>query len=346
MHLQLEALTKRYPGAAAPALAGVSLAVVPGEILCLAGASGSGKTTLLRLVAGLETLTSGRLVLAGQTLADATTWVPPEERGIGLVPQDYALFPHLTVARNIAFGLHHSSRAERAERVAAMLALLRLEELAGRYPHELSGGQCQRVALARALAPQPRLLLLDEAFSSLDQRLRRGLVDELRGLLRRTGTTTLCITHDATDALALGDRLAILDHGRLCQVGTPPELYRHPAVVPVAAFFGDLNLLPATATPGLVESPFGPFARPAWLNGHRSLWLAVRPHQVQLADPGHGTAASIVDRRFLGPVQEVTVAVGAERCRLHLPTAHSARVGDTLYLAVHAEHAHLFPREP
>jgi iron(III) transport system ATP-binding protein len=238
MYLQLEELTKRFPAAATPALDGVSLTLAAGETLCLAGASGSGKTTLLRLLAGLDTPTAGRLVLDGQVLADATRCVPPEERGIGLVPQDYALFPHLTVARNIAFGLHRWPRRQRTDRVAELVTLLRLDELTGRYPHELSGGQCQRAALARALAPEPRLLLLDEAFSSLDPRLRRELVAELAALLRVAGTTTVCITHDAADALALGTRLAVLDGGRLAQLGAPAALRERPATPAVADFFG------------------------------------------------------------------------------------------------------------
>ncbi|WP_018086088.1 ABC transporter ATP-binding protein [Desulfurispora thermophila] len=195
-----------YPGAAAPVLDGFELSVEPGEIVALVGPSGCGKSTVLRLLAGLERPRRGRISIGGRLMADGRTFVPPERRGVGMVFQDFALFPHLTVEKNIAYGINRLPRAERRERLQAMLALTGLAELAHRYPHQLSGGQQQRVALARALAPGPAVLLLDEPFSSLDAHLRDRLRGEVRRIIRAAGTTALFVTHDRQDVQALADR--------------------------------------------------------------------------------------------------------------------------------------------
>ena len=236
--LEVRGLTKRYRRGDRPALDNVWLDVQDGEILTLVGESGSGKTTLLRLVAGLEQADAGEIVLRGRTVCDERTFIPPEHRGASLVFQDYALFPHLTVEGNVGFGLRRLGRAEREERVREMLELVGLRGLERRYPHELSGGQQQRVALARALAPRPAILLLDEPFSNLDRALKARLRQEVASLIRATRTTAVFVVHDPDDALAIGDRIAVLRDGRLVQLGKPREILDSPCGPYVAGFFG------------------------------------------------------------------------------------------------------------
>lgn len=211
----------RYTGAGPAAVDGLSLSVAEGETVALLGPSGSGKTTVLRLVAGFERPDAGAVWIAGRPVAAAGVWVPPEARGVGMVFQDYALFPHLTAAENVAFGLHCLNRIDRSPRTDEVLDLVGMRAYAGRYPHELSGGQQQRVALARALAPRPFAVLLDEPFSNLDADLRAQVREEVRAILKQTGTSALFVTHDQEEALLLGDRVALIHEGRLQQVDTP-----------------------------------------------------------------------------------------------------------------------------
>jgi iron(III) transport system ATP-binding protein len=273
--LQLDQLTIRYPAphggerAGASAVDGVSFGLTAGQIGVLIGPSGCGKTSVLRAVAGLEPLAGGRITLDGRLLSagsDAATpvHVAPELRRVGMVFQDYALFPHLSVAQNIGFGLAAVSRSERAARVAELLDLVGLAHTAQRAPHQLSGGQQQRVALARALAAKPALLLLDEPFSSLDIDLRERLAQELRAILKRTGTTALFVTHDQLEAFALGDVVGVMQHGRLEQWAAPYELYHQPATRFVADFIGHGVFAPAERLQGphgsWVRTPLGDFA--------------------------------------------------------------------------------------
>jgi len=251
--LELERVAKRYPGTTDTALSEVSLRVGPGELVAVVGASGCGKTTLLRLIAGLEFPDAGIVRLGGETVAGGATWVPPERRGVGLVFQDFALFPHLRVSDNVAYGLRHLPRAERRERVERMLELVGLNELRERYPHQLSGGQQQRVALARALAPEPRLLLLDEPFSNLDTPLKIVLQKELARLLEASGVPTLLVVHEVEDIVALADRVVVLREGRVVREGTPAGLHTNPGDAYVAGFFARLRI------PGCVPVPSGPF---------------------------------------------------------------------------------------
>jgi len=221
MFLSVSHLSIRYPGADHLAVDGVSFGLAAGEIGVLIGPSGCGKTTLLRAVAGLERATSGKIALQGETVSGDSTHVPPEQRRIGMVFQDYALFPHLNVERNVAFGIKHLDAKARLARVREVLALVGLDGMQGRYPHELSGGQQQRVALARALAPNPRLMLLDEPFSNLDVDLRERLAHEIRAILKAAGATALFVTHDQLEAFAIGDVIGVM-HQATCTSGTAP----------------------------------------------------------------------------------------------------------------------------
>jgi iron(III) transport system ATP-binding protein len=249
--LELEGVGKRYPRAAEAALSGVNLRVGPGELVAVVGASGCGKTTLLRLIGGLEFPDTGTIRLDGEVVAGGTAWTPPERRGVGLVFQDFALFPHLRVSDNVAYGLRRLPRSERRERTERMLDLVGLAELRERYPHQLSGGQQQRVALARALAPAPRLLLLDEPFSNLDTPLKIVLQKELARLLEASGVPTLLVVHEVEDIVALADRVVVLRDGRVVREGRPEELHTDPGDAYVAGFFARLRI------PGCV--PVGPF---------------------------------------------------------------------------------------
>jgi iron(III) transport system ATP-binding protein len=266
-------------------LRGVSIAIRPGAVCALLGPSGSGKTTLLRLVAGLERLDAGSIALDGRTLSGPGVEVRPERRRIGMVFQDWALFPHLTVAENVAFGLGRSGR--RSPRTREALAMVGLEAFADRQPGTLSGGQQQRVALARALAPEPEVLLLDEPFSNLDVALRVRVRTEVARLLADAGITAVFVTHDQEEAFVLGTQVAVMRDGQIVQVATPAELYSRPADAWVATFVGDANLLPATIGGGVATSALG--AVPVVDAPHGATRLLVRPEHVHLTPGDQGT---------------------------------------------------------
>ncbi|MEQ8653329.1 MAG: ABC transporter ATP-binding protein [Kiloniellales bacterium] len=239
------------------AVAGVDLAVHEGELLCLLGPSGCGKTTLLRLAAGLESLQQGSVTIGGQLVAGQGKDLPPEERGVGLVFQDFALFPHLDVAQNVAFGLRGRPAKERAARTDGMLEQVRLADYAKAFPHMLSGGQQQRIALARALAPAPRVMLLDEPFSGLDATLRREVRDETLHVLKQAGIACVMVTHDPEEAMFMADRIALMRAGKVVQEGAPDTLYTQPCDRFVAGFFGEVNVLPGRVKDGRVITPLG-----------------------------------------------------------------------------------------
>ena len=269
-----------------------SLSVEAGEILALLGPSGCGKTTALRLIAGFERPDTGSVRVGGRTLVDTHTWVPPEQRRIGMVFQDYALFPHRTITGNVSYGLgqapeNGSAQASRwttlwrwlhvrrhglrgvnhreavRDRVQEVLRLVSLDHIAQRYPHQLSGGEAQRVALARALAPAPTLILLDEPFSNLDTRLRVSVRSEVHDILKRAGAAALFVTHDQDEALSLADRVAVMHDGRIEQVGTPQDIYRRPVTRFVAEFVGDTDFLPGVLESGMLQTELGELALPA-----------------------------------------------------------------------------------
>ena len=292
----------------------VDLAVERGELLAVLGPSGGGKSTLLRLIAGLERPDDGEIRIDGRTVADGSRrFVPPERRRVGLVFQDHALFPHLTVARNIAFGLPRRPRAARLERVRELLALVHLDAHADRYPHELSGGEQQRIALARALAPRPAVVLLDEPFASLDPDLRRSLAADVARVLRAAGTTAVLVTHDRDEAFAVADRVGVIHDGRLVQLDTPTGLYRVPASASVANLLGDASFLSLDVLGRL--SPQVGTARDHLALPEHSRAL-VRPHQVRVVDPTEpALAAPVADAvvaaaRFRGDHLLVTADLG------------------------------------
>jgi iron(III) transport system ATP-binding protein len=297
--LRLDGVSKRFRAEGPPAVDALSLEVAAGEILVLLGPSGCGKTTTLRLVAGFEAPDAGVIEIRGTPVAGPGIAVPPEARGVGVVFQDYALFPHLSVAGNVGFGLAHLSRTARAGRVHEALELVGLLGLEGRYPHELSGGQQQRVAVARALAPAPALVLLDEPFSSLDEDLRAAMREEIGTILRTTGTTTLLVTHDQEEAFTLADRVGVLNAGRLEQLAPPYALYHQPATRFVAEFVGDADFLRARVTETGLVSELGTVARPPHLTPGQTVDLMIRPDDIDfLPDPGGD--AVVVGRQFRG----------------------------------------------
>ena len=280
--LEVSDLSVAYDGPAV--LSDVSLDVAAGEIVALLGPSGCGKTTLLRTIAGLERQQAGTVRLGGRILDDGTTFVPPEKRRIGMVFQDGALFPHLDVGQNVAYGLPRAER--RSSRVTDTLELVGLADMVDRMPGSLSGGQQQRVALARALAPRPGVLLLDEPFSSLDTSLRVQVRNEIHHLLLELGVTTLFVTHDQEEAFVLGDRVAVLNKGRLAQVGTPDELYRHPVDRWVAAFVGDANLIPVATAVGTCRTVVGDVPVVGDVDGPAELLLRPEDIRVEAGDDG------------------------------------------------------------
>ncbi|MFC7398050.1 ABC transporter ATP-binding protein [Chelatococcus sp. GCM10030263] len=301
--LSLRGVSKRFGSAIA--VESVTLDVAPGEMVVLLGPSGCGKTTTLRMIAGFVDVSGGDLLLDGVSIRG----LPAHRRGIGIVFQSYALFPHLTVARNVAFGLemHGVARAEREARVMEMLRLVKLEALAGRLPRQLSGGQQQRVAVARALAIRPRLLLLDEPLSNLDAALRQEVGRDLRILQRENGLTTIMVTHDQREAMAMADRLVVMREGRVEQIGTQEDLYERPTTPFVASFIGRSNIFPGTLSGGeVLDVPGSRIALACRYRLSGGAILAVRPEQITIAPPG-----TRADERAVGHV-ELSTYLGAE----------------------------------
>lgn len=295
--LRLEGVYKQFGRIDNPAVDRVSLALERGELMALLGPSGCGKTTLLRLIAGFEHLQAGTVEIAGRKVAGSGCWVPPEQRCLGMVFQDYALFPHLTVAENIGFGL---KKKYVGDAVSQLLKLVGLVGLDRRYPHELSGGQQQRVALARALAPQPQLVLLDEPLSNLDVQVRLRLREEVRDILQATQTSGIFVTHDQEEALAIADRVGVMRYGKLEQLGTPQEVYTQPASRFVAEFVTGANFVPAQRQGHLWETEVGSFAVSQPMNVEDKGDLMIREEDLLLEPAENDAALTIRTRRFLG----------------------------------------------
>lgn len=328
-----------------PAIHDVSLSAQEGEILCLLGPSGCGKTTTLRVIAGLEPIDAGEVYLDGRLVSSAWTRLPTERRRVGMVFQEYALFPHLSVADNIAFGLQAFSRKEREAQVEAMLSLMGLSGFNRRYPHELSGGQQQRVALARALAPRPVVLLLDEPFSNLDPDMAGKMREDLHSLLRRLGTTAVLVTHDHEEAFAMADRVAVLANGCLVQLDTPEAIYHTPYSPFVAEFVGQADFIPGIVANGKVSTELGEFPSPADYHGRDNVSVMIRPDDLHII-PAENRAARIVARQFRGSENLYTIILPSGD---HVHSSESSTsvypVGTPVDLKVIATHVVLFPRE-
>ena len=304
--LTLEDVSRRYGEVLA--LDGVSIDISPSEVLCLLGPSGCGKSTLLRVAAGIERPSSGRILLDGQEVAGPDNFVPPEKRGIGLMFQDFALFPHLSLLDNVAFGLKSLTRTEAKREARAALERVGLAHYAGEYPHILSGGEQQRVALARAIAPRPSVLLMDEPFSGLDTRLREQMREETLAILHETRATAIVVTHDAEEAMRMGDRVALMRQGRIVQTGKALDLYRAPKDILAARTFSELNELAARIEGGNAATPLGRFAANGVPDGADAI-VCVRQRGVRLRGAGQGVPGRVLDARFLGDVALVEVAV-------------------------------------
>lgn len=332
--IALSGISKRYPGGERPAVVDVDLRVAPGEIVALLGPSGCGKTTTLRLIAGFEHADSGWIEIGGAVVDGGRSWISPEKRGVGMVFQDYALFPHLNVVQNIGFGLPKLSKRERDARVSELMEIAGLTELARRYPHQLSGGQQQRVALARALAPRPQVLLLDEPFSNLDTELRLQMRTEVRELLKLTGTTAILVTHDQQEAMTVSDRMAVMLNGRIEQIDSPDVVYHFPATRAVARFVGQGTFVPATIAGTVAETDIGAFrlddldsldgdACPLDLrDGSRQVDLLLRPRDVTI-DANPDGIAVVESRTFHGA--EITYRIQLP-CGVQLQSSQPSHV--------------------
>jgi iron(III) transport system ATP-binding protein len=303
--LEAKNIYKAFTGT--PVVQDFSLQAAEGEFITLLGPSGCGKTTSLRLLAGFERPDAGSISIRGKVVADRATYLPADQRRVGMVFQDYALFPHVDVAGNIAFGLQ-GNKSEKAKRAQEMLTLVGLEGYGDRMPYALSGGQQQRVALARALAPQPDVMLLDEPFSNLDTALRAQVRAEVRTILRQAGTTTIFVTHDQEEALSLSDRIVVIFSGKIHQTGTPAELYTRPASKEVASFIGEANFIPAQAHGGKARSILGDLRLLTPRQG--DVQLLVRPEALHLQPTDAGTPAQVIWREYYGHNQRIGLRLG------------------------------------
>ncbi|MBP8025635.1 ABC transporter ATP-binding protein [Uruburuella suis] len=328
-------------------LQGFGFDLEAGEIACLLGHSGCGKTTALRAVAGFEQPERGRIALQGRTLSDGRLFVPPHLRRIGMVFQDYALFPHLNVADNIAFGLSGRSAEARKARVAELLALIGLPDYGGHYPHQLSGGQQQRVALARALAPKPELVLLDEPFSNLDADLRTRLSKEVRSLLKQENTSALLVTHDQQEAFAMADKIGIMADGRLQQWDTPYNLYHNPATPAIAGFIGQGVLLRGQMSGShCVRLALGEFCGvvPHHCQSCREVDVLLRPDDV-VHDDNSPVSAEVLDKDFKGSYFIYTLKLDSgETVLAHVPSHHNHPIGSRIGIRLELEHLIAFAR--
>lgn len=347
--LQLSGIGKTFGGLAV--LAGIDLSVSKGEIICLVGRSGCGKSTLLRIIAGVETPNSGTVQMNGTEVAGRAVFVEPEKRRIGFVFQDYALFPHLTVEQNVIFGLKGWPRQEARARIAEMLEHVRLSDLAGRYPHTLSGGEQQRVALARALAPKPDILLMDEPFSNLDRGLRDSVREETIALLRALRTTAIMVTHDPEEALSAGDRVVLMQSGRIVQSGTGYDLHDRPISRYAADFFCAFNKVEGRVRNGHVETPLGRFSHGGDLRDGAPALVYIRPGEIEV----HGTTDAphtnllkghVSGRMFMGEIEQLSISVPGLQRDLRVRSMKRTPIDvKDVHLSVDPKHVLIFTRD-
>ncbi len=334
---------------------GVSLSIMPGQVTCLLGPSGCGKSTTLRMIAGVEMQDSGEIYVDGTLISDTVTRVPPERREIGLMFQDFALFPHLSVEGNVAYGLR-GTRAEKRARVEEMLGRVHMQRFIDMYPHQLSGGEQQRVALARALAPQPRIMLMDEPFSGLDNRLRDGIRDETLSILKEEDTAVLLVTHEPDEAMRMADEIALMRDGRIVQQGAPYNVYTRPLDRASVAFFSDANVRRSTVQGALAMTPFGRFLAPGIADG-TEVDIVFRPQHVRIdfdrAGVGpvptavEGTAArAVVERaRFMGNESLVEFRLDHDGTVMKstVPGVFLPQPGTVMWLRVRRDKCFVFP---
>ncbi|ASI95540.1 ABC transporter ATP-binding protein [Vibrio rotiferianus] len=318
-------------------LESLSLEVEQGQIVCLLGASGCGKTTLLKAIAGLLPLSSGQMSLNCLTIDDGENWLPPEQRNIGMIFQDYALFPHLTVAENIAFGLKNETAQQKLLKVEEMLGLVHLKGYGDRYPHQLSGGQQQRVAIARSLAYKPDLLLLDEPFSNIDTQVRHELIREIRKIFKEQGVTAIFVTHSREEAFAFADKMAVMNHGVIEQYGTASELYYQPSSKFVADFLGGGSYLAAKR---ISESEFETHLGVVEANAQQEIQvdaecaLLLRPQHVQIA-ADEESAVKVLEQHFMGDHCRYVIDVNGDR--LLATSTQALNVGDSVTVKVETQ---------
>ncbi|MDA8585712.1 ABC transporter ATP-binding protein [Rhodobacteraceae bacterium] len=351
--LTIEGLTRRFGGRAV--VSDVSLRVTPGQVTCLLGPSGCGKSTTLRMIAGVERPDAGRVLVDGQVLSDDTMYVPAENRKIGLMFQDFALFPHMSVAANVAFGLK-GSKADKYRRAGEMLARVRLDGFSDAYPHELSGGEQQRVALARALAAKPRIFLMDEPFSGLDDRLRDGVRDETLEILKEENTAVVLVTHDPDEAMRMADEIALMRDGRIVQSGAPYNIYNTPVDREAAGFFSDINVIRGKVQGALTSTPFGEFLAPGYPD-NTEVEIVIRPQHLRIdfdrsgkgpdPTPEDGAPArGVVERaRFMGSESLVQFRMDHDGSRLtaSVPSVFLPKVGTPLWLMIRRGRCFVFP---
>ncbi|WP_375691327.1 ABC transporter ATP-binding protein [Pseudooceanicola sp. LIPI14-2-Ac024] len=351
--LEIRNLTRSFGGRRV--VDDVSLAILPGQVTCLLGPSGCGKSTTLRMIAGVERQEAGTILVDGAVISDATRDLPPERRQIGLMFQDFALFPHLSVAENVGFGLK-GAKAEIRARVEQMLARVDLARYIDAWPHELSGGEQQRVALARALAPEPRIMLMDEPFSGLDDRLRDGIRDETLDLLKEAGTAVLLVTHEPEEAMRMADEIALMRDGRIVQQGAPYNIYNAPVDLAAMAFFSDINVIPGRVRGALTQTPFGEFLAPGVPDG-AEVDIVIRPQHIRIDFDRNGTgplptaqdgtpARGVVQRaRFMGSesLVEFRMDYDGSVLKATVPNVFLPRPGKPLWLTIRRDRCFVFP---
>ena len=319
--LTLEAISHAYD--ATLSLQDVSISIDAAETVCLLGPSGCGKTTLLRIIAGIDRPAAGRVVFDKREVAGPKHFVPPEKRGVGLMFQDFALFPHLSILDNVLFGLSGWPRDSALGEAMAALRRVGLEHLAGMYPHTLSGGEQQRVALARAIAPRPGVLLMDEPFSGLDSRLRDEVRNETLAVLRETRATSVIVTHDPEEAMRVADRIVLMRDGKVIQVGTAEDLYHHPVDLAAARFFSEINEISGHVDRGWLATPLGRFPA-SGMAANMPAIACIRPQSIRLVRFGEAIAGRVIRRRFLGEVDLVEIAVAELDTPVFARVRHSA----------------------
>ena len=332
----------------------VSLSIQPGQVTCLLGPSGCGKSTTLRMIAGVDMQDSGEIWVDGTLICDGTYSMPAEQRGIGLMFQDFALFPHMSVADNVAFGLK-CSKAEKRARVEELLAKVDLMRLIDAYPHQLSGGEQQRVALIRALAPRPKIMLMDEPFSGLDNRLRDGIRDETLALLKEENAAVLLVTHEPEEAMRMADEIALMRAGKIVQSGAPYNIYNAPKDIDAVAFFSDINTIRSTVQGALADTPFGQFLAPGMADGSK-VDIVFRPQHVKIdfdragkgplptARDGVAARGTVKRARFMGSesLVEFTLDNSSENIRVTVPNVFLPKAGTPLWLTIRRDRCFIF----